>query len=256
MGLVEGLTEYIPVSSTGHLILAGAVLRIPEEIQKSFDVFIQAGAILAVVCAFPHRFAGLVRSSSVVGGFHGARGWGLLALTTTPAAVAGLLAHRWIERHAFQPTAVAVGLALGAAAMLWLEHRRVTSRVQNLDGMGWREALGIGLFQCLALWPGVSRSAATILGGIALGLDRKTATEYSFFAAVPVLTLAAVYAMVRDGAAVTAAWASFFATGLAVAFVSGLASIRFLMRFLSRHRMDAFAAYRLALAAAVLWFSR
>ncbi|MCX7819097.1 MAG: undecaprenyl-diphosphate phosphatase [Kiritimatiellae bacterium] len=259
MGLIEGLTEYIPVSSTGHLILAGHLLRIPEPIQKSFDVVIQMGAILAVVVAYPRRFASLLmwRGSSV-GAFAGPRGLGLLALTTLPAVLLGALAHGALVRHAFQPPLVAVGLAAGAVWMLVAEHRSRNRAVScsGLDDLDWRRALGIGVFQCLALWPGVSRSAATILGGMALGLDRRTATEYSFFAAVPMLALASAFAMWQGANALTAEWWPFFAAGLSVSFGVGYLAIRWLTAFLSRHRMDVFAVYRLLLAALVMWLSR
>ncbi len=258
MGLIEGLTEYIPVSSTGHLILAGHLLRIPAEVQSSFDVVIQLGAILAVVAAFPGRFAALVNPRrSAAGAFAGVRGLGLLGLTTLPAVLLGGLTHGFLERHVFQPPLVAVGLAAGAVWMLLAERRHSRApAVNELDQIDWRLALGIGLFQCLALWPGVSRSAATILGGMALGLDRRAATQYSFFAAVPVLVIASLFAMWRGGSRLTADWWPFFAVGLVVSFGVGLLAIRWLMAFLSRHRMDVFAVYRLVLAALVLWFSR
>ncbi len=258
MGLIEGLTEYIPVSSTGHLILAGHILQIPAQVQSSFDVVIQLGAILAVVAAFPARFAALVNPRrSAAGALAGPRGLGLLGLTTLPAVLLGGLTHGVLERHMFQPPLVAVGLAAGAVWMLLAERWPSRAPVVNgLDQIGWRLALGIGFFQCLALWPGVSRSAATILGGMALGLERRAATQYSFFAAVPVLTIASLFAVWRGGRTLSAEWWPFFVVGLVVSFGVGLLAIRWLMAYLSRHRMDAFAVYRLVLAALVLWFSR
>lgn len=258
MGFVEGLTEYVPVSSTGHLILAGHLLQIPEQVQGSFDVVIQLGAILAVVAAFPRRFAAFFRSRSAdAENFGGARGLALLGLTTLPAVILGALTHSILERHVFQPPLVAVGLASGAVWMLVAERRHLrVHTITGLDQLDWRLALGIGCFQCLALWPGVSRSAATILGGMALGLDRRTATQYSFFAAVPVLLIASLFAMWKGGRTLTADWWPFFLVGLGVSFVVGLLAIRGLLAFVSRHRMDVFAIYRLVLAALVLWFSR
>lgn len=255
MGVIEGLTEFVPVSSTGHLILTGHLLRVPAEIQKSFDLFIQSGAIFAVLCAYPGRFADLFRASPSQG-LGGRRGWALLGLTTLPAVLAGLLLHGFIERHAFKPPTVAIGLAAGAAWMLWAERRRSGAPSRSLENLRGRDAIGIGAFQCLALWPGVSRSAATILGGMALGMDRRSATEYSFLAAVPVLLLAGLYSAARGLQVLSAAWLPFFAIGFMLSFVFGLLSIRFLIRFLGRHRMDVFAWYRLALAAAVLWWNR
>ena len=256
MGVVEGLTEYVPVSSTGHLILAGEWLGVPAEVQGSFDVFIQAGAILAVILAYPGRFAGFFRPGSG-SGFSGWRAWILLGLTTLPAALAGLLCHGYIEEHLFAPRTVAIGLAVGAVWMLLAERRgHPDSHKAGVDSLTWREAVLIGCFQCLALWPGMSRSASTILGGMALGLDRKTATEYSFFAAVPLLGMASMYALLKGLSSLTAQWIPFFVAGFVMSFIFGWISIRFLVHFLGRHRLDAFAWYRVALAALVLWLAR
>jgi len=253
MGVVEGLTEFIPVSSTGHLILAGDWLGAPAEVRGTFEVFIQFGAILAVILAYPGRFSGLVRRGGE--GLSGARGWGMLALTTLPAAVVGLLLHPIVERYLFTPGMVAVGLAIGAVWMLLAErmgYRKSAPRTQpGVDGMTLRDALLIGCFQCLALWPGMSRSASTILGGMTLGLDRKTATEYSFFAAVPLIGLASVYALIKGAGSLSPQWIPFFAVGFLMSFVFGWISIRFLIHYLARHRFDAFAWYRLILAATI-----
>ena len=255
MGVVEGLTEYVPVSSTGHLILAGKWFGLPPEVEGAFEIFIQAGAILAVIVAYPGRFAGFFRRGAA-GAFAGGRAWLMLALTTLPAALAGLLLHPFIEAHLFTPKTVAVGLAVGAVWMLLAEHRgHPDPHKAGVDSLTWRDALRIGCFQCLALWPGMSRSASTILGGMALGVDRKTATEYSFFAAVPLLGLASVFALIKGMSTLSARWIPFFAAGLATSFVFGWISIRFLVHFLGRHRLDAFAWYRLGLAALVLWLA-
>ncbi len=252
MGVVEGLTEYVPVSSTGHLILAGRWLGVPAEVQGSFDIFIQAGAILAVIVAYPGRFAGFFRHGDGAG-FTGMRGLLLLALTTLPAALAGLLCHAFIEAHLFTPRTVAIGLAVGAVWMLLAERRgHPDPHKTGVDSLTWKDALGIGCFQCLALWPGMSRSASTILGGMFLGIDRRTATEYSFFAAVPLLGLASVYALLKGMSSLSAPWIPFFAAGFATSFVFGWLSIRLLVRFLGHHTLDAFAWYRIGLAVVVL----
>lgn len=252
MGVVEGLTEYIPVSSTGHLILVGEWMGVPAEVQGSFDIFIQAGAILAVILAYPGRFAGFFRRGDGVG-FNGLRGLLLLALTTTPAALAGVFFHSFIKAHLFTPHTVAIGLAMGAGWMLVAERwGRPAARHEGVDTLSWKDALWIGCFQCLALWPGMSRSASTILGGMALGLDRRTATEYSFFAAVPLLGLASMFALLKGISSLSAPWIPFFAAGFATAFLFGWISIRLLVRFLGRHTLDAFAWYRIGLAALVL----
>lgn len=251
MGIVEGLTEFIPVSSTGHLILAGAVLKMPERMQETFDVFIQLGGILAVVAAYPRRFAGLLDFRRREG-MAGLRGLMLLAVTTLPAIVAGLALSGPIKERLFNPLTVAIGLAAGAAWILLAERRERPVRVEGVDAMTWREALAVGCFQCLALWPGVSRSVSTILGGMAVGVGRKAATEYSFFAAVPVLSLAALYSIYEGWSTLSRADLPVFAIGLVTSFVFGWLSVRFLIAFLARHKLNVFGWYRLALAAIVL----
>jgi undecaprenyl-diphosphatase len=258
MGLVEGLTEFLPVSSTGHLILAGRWLGFEQalgrEVAATFEIFIQLGAILAVVVAYPGRFAGLldVRRRE---GFAGWRGIGLLACTSAPAFLIGALAHDWIKEHLFAPWSVAVGLAVGALWILATEWRRPAVRTQGLDVIQWPQALSVGLFQCLALWPGLSRSAATILGAMLLGIDRKTATEYSFFAAVPVLCAAAIADLVKSIDQLSSAHLQLLGIGLVVSFVSALAAVKWLLHYVAGHSLSVFAWYRLVLAAVVLIFT-
>ena len=255
MGLVEGLTEYLPVSSTGHLILTGQGLGferdLGHDLASAFEIFIKLGAIFAVLVAYPRRFAGLLDFRAQEG-FAGWRGIGLLLCTTAPALVAGKLLHEHIQQDLFGAKAVAVGLAVGAVWILWVEGKRPCARFSNLDELGWREAVGIGLFQCLALWPGFSRSGATILGAMVLGLDRKTATEYSFFAAIPVLCAASLWSLIGSYQHLQASHVTLFAIGLAVSFVSAFAAVRWLLRFVSHHTLTVFAWYRLVLAAVVL----
>ena len=254
MGLVEGLTEFLPVSSTGHLILAGHWLgfeeRLGHEVAATFEIFIQVGAILAVVAAYPGRFAGLadVRASR---GFAGWRGISLLMWTSLPALIAGKVSHEYIKERLFAPWSVAMGLAAGAVWILCVEWRRPRARTESLDDLGWREALAVGLFQCLALWPGVSRSGATILGAMMLGVDRKTATQYSFFAAVPVLFAAALWDLWQSLHQLRATHVPLFGIGLAVSFVSAFLAVKWLLRFVTSHTLTVFAWYRLCLAAVV-----
>ena len=195
LGLVEGLTEFLPVSSTGHLILAGEALGFSGPKAATFEIAIQFGAILAVLCLYRERFLGLLRPAPEKNprAFAGLRGIWLLLLTTLPGAVMGLLAGDFIKNHLFTPASVASALLAGALLMLLVEWRNAcslrTSRCNSLDELTPVLALGIGCCQCMALWPGFSRSASTIMGGMLLGMRRETAAEYSFLAAVPLITL-------------------------------------------------------------------
>jgi undecaprenyl-diphosphatase len=255
LGLVEGITEYIPVSSTGHLILAGDLLGfdrlVGEEMAKTFEIFIQLGAILAVVVAYPGRFVGLLRLNDNRG-FSGLRGLALLLVTSIPGGILGLVARPFIKAHLFQPLTVAIGLAVGALWILAVERRLPRTRREGVDALDFKDALGIGLFQCFALWPGMSRSSSTILGGMMLGVERKTATEYSFFAAVPILTAATLYELYKSRDLLSAAHVPVFAIGFAVSFFAAWAAVKFFVQFLSRHTLEPFGWYRLAVAAAAL----
>ena len=256
MGLVEGLTEFLPISSTGHLILVGELLHfdamLGPDAAKAFDIIIQLGAILAVLCVFPGRFVRLARLDQREG-FAGLRGLGLLAVTSIPAAVLGLLGKKSIETHLFSSTTVALALAAGAIAILIVEWRPPRARIEGLDALGWREAIWIGLFQCFALWPGMSRSAATIVGGMLAGVERRTAAEYSFFAAVPLMMAATGLKLIEILPKLSGAQAGVFALGFVVAFLSAWAAVKCFIHFLGRHTLVPFAWYRLALAALVLW---
>ncbi|HMP75340.1 MAG TPA: undecaprenyl-diphosphate phosphatase [Kiritimatiellia bacterium] len=252
LGLVEGLTEFIPVSSTGHLILVGHLLGFDGAAAKLFDVFIQLGAILAVVVVYFRTFAELF-SAPERRGFSGYNGILLLGLTSLPAIVIGKLSHGAIKEHLFSPDTVAAALAVGAVWILVSERLLRGRKTVDLDGMTWKLALGIGLFQCLALWPGMSRSTCTIVGGMMLGLSLPAATRYSFFAAVPIMVLAVGYDLLQNATLLTADTIPWFLTGFVVAFLSALAAIKFFIRFVSRHGLSAFAWYRLAVAGLVWW---
>ena len=200
MGLVEGLTEFLPISSTGHLILVGHWLgfeqSMGEELTKVFEIVIQLGAILAVVAAYPGRFSRLVQFGDNRG-LAGLRGLGLLAVTSLPAGLLALSAGKFIQDRLFNSVTVAAALAVGAVWILVVEYFQPRPRLESVDAIGWREAFSVGLFQCLALWPGMSRSASTILGGMISGVERKAATEYSFFAAVPIMIAATGYELLK-----------------------------------------------------------
>lgn len=256
MGLVEGLTEFIPVSSTGHLILAGELLGFDrwmgKEVADTFEVFIQLGAILAIVAVYPQRFAGLLRLEER-NGFAGLRGIGLLLLTSFPALALGFLFHGIIKHQLFSTFTVAIGLGLGGLWILFVELSPPRPSKEGLDSLGWKEALGVGLFQCLALWPGMSRSASTILGGMLVRVDRRTATEYSFFAAVPIIVAASLYDLYKNLPVLKMAHFWVFALGTVVSFVTAWAAVKFFLRYLSRHTLSAFGYYRVTMATVVLW---
>ncbi len=255
MGIVEGLTEFVPVSSTGHLIIAGKILNFTGELASTFEVFIQMGAILAVVILYRERFIKLFDFKSN-GGFAGMNGILLLGATTAPALLAGLAFHGYIKEHLFTTSTVAVGLGIGGLALLAAERFDKNPNKFSLDDIRWKDALLIGLFQCLALWPGTSRAAATIVGAMILGLDRKTAVEYSFFAAVPVITAASLYDLYKDWHLMSAGGGAIFAVGFITSFIAAWFSIRFFVKMLSHSTIQVFAWYRIAIAPFVYFFLR
>jgi undecaprenyl-diphosphatase len=257
MGVVEGLTEFLPISSTGHLILFGHYSgfegRMGKDFADAFEVIIQLGAILAIVAAYPGRFVGLLRFGDNRG-FSGLRGISLLLITTIPASVLGLLTHHLIKEKLFHPLTVAAALAVGAVWILLTERFAPKPRVEGLDSLTWREALAVGLFQCLSLWPGMSRAASTILGGMISGVERKTATEYSFFAAVPVMIAATIFELHKSYKVLDGHF-TILAIGFVVSFFVAWLAVKGFVWFLGRHTLAPFGWYRLAVAAAVLWIA-
>jgi undecaprenyl-diphosphatase len=255
MGLVEGLTEFLPISSTGHLILVGHLLGFADERAKVFEVAIQSGAMLAIVWYYRQRFGelvlGLLRSGERG---QSARRFSLhLVLAFMPAAVLGLAFGSAIKRALFAPVPVACAFIVGGLIILWVEHRpRALVRVSAVDAMGWRDCLQVGLAQALALIPGTSRSAATIIGGMLFGLSRQTATEFSFFLAVPTLLAAGVYDLWKARALLAVGDLPLFAVGFAWAFLAALACVHWLLRFVASHTFTIFAWYRIAFGALVL----
>lgn len=251
LGLVEGATEFIPVSSTGHLIIAQNLLGFTGPTANAFVIFIQLGAILAVVWLYWRKFLDLLLNFWKPGQ---ARQLVLnLVIATIPAVVIGLPTDDWIEAHLFKPLPVAAALIAGGIAIIILERRRHTAKVATLDDIPWKLALGVGLIQVLSiLWPGVSRSGATIMGGLALGLSRVAATEFSFFLAVPAMIGASMLKLygVRDQ--VGAGDLPVFAIGFVVAFVSALVVIKGLLAFVARRSFVPFGWYRIAVGAAVV----
>ena len=250
MGLVEGLTEFLPVSSTGPLILAEEWMG--AEFHESFEVVIQSGAVLAVLVEYWRRFLRL-GDLGAREGFAGMNGLFWLGLTSLPAGICGFLFHAAIKENLFCPGAIAVALAAGGAAMIVLERALPARAEVGVDEIGWKRALGIGFFQCLAIVPGTSRSMSTILGGRLLGLGRKTATEYSFFAAVPLLLMAGAYDLAKGLGTLRREDLVPYAVGLAVSFGVAWLAIRWLVRLVSRHTLEGFGWYRIGLGAVVWW---
>lgn len=250
LSVVEGLTEFLPVSSTGHLILVGDLLHFSGPRAATFEVVIQLGAIMAVVVLYWPRFRGLIIPRPYVR-FAGKRGLWLLFLTTLPACVLGLVLHPFLKEYLFNSKSVLCALVVGAICMLLVDWKPKRPTCVSLDELNAKMALGIGLFQCLALWPGFSRSAATIMGGILLGAKRGVAAEYSFIAAVPVMLAATGYDLLKSWSLFTSADIAFFCTGMAGAFVSAIIAVRIFVALLSRVTLAPFAIYRLLLAPVV-----
>ena len=253
LGLIEGLTEFLPVSSTGHLILAAELLGFEGEGSTTFKIVIQLGAILAVIVAYRARFAGVL--AGLVRGRASAFAFTRnILLAVVPALVVGVVAYDAIRAALEAPKLVAVALIAGGIVMLALDKGLRHDRVRSVETMPWNTALAIGGAQCLAMVPGVSRSGASILGGLALGLDRRTAAEFSFFLAVPTMVAATVYSLYKDWSRLDFSDFASIGIGFAVAFVTALAAVRLLIGIVSRHGFAPFAWYRIGLGtAALVW---
>jgi undecaprenyl-diphosphatase len=253
LGLVEGITEFIPVSSTGHLIITGHLLGYEGERAATFEIFIQLGAILAVVFLYKDTFLQLFtrRRARGLAGTHGVL---MLALTTLPILVVGFLLHGIVKKYLFNNTnVVAIGLGVGGVAIVLLERWRPRTRCYGLGALRWRDALTVGLFQCLAVWPGTSRSAATILGGMLIGIERKTAAEYSFLAAVPALCAAVGYDLLKSRSILYATDMPGFAIGFVVAFIAAAITVKGFIRLLGSHTLSAFGWYRIVVALGIFF---
>jgi len=257
LGVVEGLTEFLPVSSTGHLIVASDLLGQAGEKGKVFDIVIQLGAILAVCWEFRVRigaaFRGLARDPVQQ------RFAANLFVAFLPAAIVGLALQKQIKAHLFNPTSVAIALVVGGLVIFAVERwyaRLGAPRVTSMYDMTWRDALKVGIAQCFSLIPGTSRSGATIMGGMLFGLSRSVATEFSFFLAIPVMVAATGYEMAKNRALLTADDLAMIAVGFAVSFVAALAAVRGLIRYVAHHDFNAFAWYRIVLGIAVLAYFR
>ena len=251
MGVVEGLTEFLPVSSTGHLILTGALLGFDDDKAKVFDIAIQTGAIFAVIIYYWQK----IRQTLV--GLPSQRQAQRFALNVLigflPAAVIGLLVYKTIKAHLFNPGVVAGAFIVGALIILWVEKvAKPVPRIQSVDDMSALDALKVGFVQCLGMIPGTSRSGATIIGGMLLGLSRKAATEFSFYLAIPTLIGAGVYSLYKERALLSVADIPLFAVGLVVSFIAAWLCIHWLLRYIATHTFVGFAWYRIAFGLVVL----
>jgi undecaprenyl-diphosphatase len=260
MGIVEGLTEFLPISSTGHLILAGALLDFDDEKAKVFDIAIQTGAILAVIIVYWEKIKSTVIALPTQ---RLARRFALNVLIAfLPAVLLGLLFGNVIKAHLFTPTVVASTFIIGGFIILWVEgwgrkplhdgHPDDHARIVNVESMTPLDALKVGLVQCLAMVPGTSRSGATIIGGMLLGMSRKAATDFSFYLAIPTLIGAGAYSLYKERALLSMADVPMFAVGLLFSFLSAWLCVRWLLRYIATHSFVVFAWYRIAFGIVVL----
>jgi undecaprenyl-diphosphatase len=254
LGLVEGLTEFLPVSSTGHLIVAASLLNYTGDKAKLFEIVIQAGAILAVCWEYRRKLIGV--AAGLFSDRAAQRFTINLAVAFLPAAILGLAFSRVIKAHLFAPVPVASAFVVGAFVILWAEWRQrrnpATVRIESVDQMRWSDALKIGFAQAFALIPGTSRSGATIIGGMLFGLSRPAATEFSFFLAIPTLLAATGYELVRNRDILAAGDLAMIGVGFVVAFISALLVVRWLLRYVAHHDFVPFAWYRIAFGLVII----
>lgn len=250
LGIVEGLTEFLPISSTGHLIIVGSLLNFTDERSKVFIIVIQLAAILAVCWNYRERIR------DVVVGLPGdpvqRRFATHVVLAFLPAAVLGVMFHDIIKTYLFNPLTVAGALIVGGLVILYVEKRAYRPRVHSVDEMDWKMALKVGFAQAIAMFPGVSRAGATIIGGMIFGLSRKTATEFSFFLAIPTMLGATVYDLYQNWSILSAADIPLFAVGFVASFISAMIAVKVLLRFVANHTFVVFAWYRIIFGMVVL----
>lgn len=250
LGVVEGATEFLPVSSTGHLIIVGDLLNFTDEKSNVFKIFIQLGAILAICWEYKARLQFV--STQALSDTRAQRFIVNLAIAFMPAALLGLAFHSQIKTYLFSPFTVAIALIVGGFVILIVEKCAPKSMTETVDDMSFKQALKIGLAQSLALIPGVSRSGATILGGMVFGLSRKAATEFSFFIAIPIMFAATIYDLIKNRDLLS--WGDFpvFAVGFITAFFAALLAVKTLVRYVANHDFRLFAYYRIVFGCIVL----
>lgn len=254
MGVVEGLTEFLPISSTGHLILAGSLLGFDDAKGKVFDIAIQTGAIFAVILVYWQKIRDTL---AALPSQRQAQRFALNVLIAfMPAVILGLLFGKAIKTHLFTPTVVASAFILGAFVILWAERRQAlnpaAARISDVDQMSPWDALKVGLAQCAAMIPGTSRSGSTIIGGMLFGLSRKAATDFSFYLAIPTLIGAGAYSLYKERGLLSLTDVPMFGVGLVTSFICAWLCIRWLLRYIASHSFNGFAYYRIAFGLLVL----
>jgi undecaprenyl-diphosphatase len=251
MGVVEGVTEFLPISSTGHLILAGSLLGFHDEKAKVFDIAIQTGAILAVIIVYWRKLRDTVVSLPTQQ--QARRFTANVLIAFVPAVILGLLLGAAIQAHLFTPAVVASALIVGGLVILWAERRtQQAARIHDVDQMTAWDALKVGLVQTVAMIPGTSRSGATIIGGMLLGLSRRAATDFSFYLAIPTLVGAGAYSLYKQRALLDIHDLPLFTIGLVFSFISAWVCVRWLLRYISTHSFTPFAWYRIGFGLLVL----
>lgn len=251
LGIVEGLTEFLPISSTGHLIVVGSLLDFNDERGKLFEIVIQSAAILAVMWEYRAKLGSVV--SGLIQKQEAAQRFTFnVFIAFLPLALIGLAFGKQIKAALFNPITVAVTSIVGALFILWAEKRRHTVSVQSVDDLSWKDALKVGCAQALALIPGTSRSGATIIGGLFFGLSRKAATEFTFFLAMPTLIAATLYELYKERALLSSDDLGMWAVGFIASFISAFLCVRWLLRYISSHDFTVFAWYRIAFGLIVL----
>lgn len=251
MGIVEGLTEFLPISSTGHLILTGALLGFDDEKSKVFDIAIQSGAILAVIIVYWAKIRATIVNLPT--SKRAQRFAANVFIGFLPAGIIGFTVYKAIKVYLFNPPVVAGAFIVGGFIILWVEKwAKPVARIHDIDEMSGLDALKVGLVQCLGMIPGTSRSGATIIGGMLLGLSRKVAAEFSFFLAIPTLVGATVYSLYKERALLSMADMPLFGVGFVVSFIAAWLCIRWLLKFIATHDFVGFAYYRIAFGIVVL----
>jgi undecaprenyl-diphosphatase len=250
LGIVEGLTEFLPISSTGHLIVVGDLLKFNDERGKLFEIVIQSGAILAVVWEYRAKIGTVL--SGLTSERQAQRFVLNLFIAFLPLALLGLAFGKQIKAHLFNPVTVAVTSIVGALIILWAERRKHTIRVETIDDVGVLDALKLGIAQAFALLPGMSRSGATIIGGLLFGLSRKAATEFSFFLAIPILGLASIYQLYKERHLLAFDDIGMWIVGFVASFFSAFLCVRWLLRYIASHDFTVFAWYRIVFGLLVI----